>query len=237
MRDTRHLHRPPAVDRPYGRIATLVACLPLLLAAACPDDPASPGGGDLIPAYIRMLALDPEHEVDRNLAPRLRSPFLEARGYWTARSDRLEAEVELASDEGALRVTLSDPLDMAEAVIVRARPAGAASWSDTRVPAMDSQLVPVEGLAEADRVEYAVEVHDAYGNRLVELGTVGAPRALGEMEVGPGPAEPDGGDSIFSSPIFWGVAGAVVVGAAIGIGFAASDTSVGARTDVSIGVR
>ena len=189
-------------------------------------------------AYIRMLALDPDHEVDRNLAPRLRSPFLEAKGYWTARSDRLEAEVELARDDGALRVTLGDPLDMAQAVIVRARPAGATSWSDTRVPALDSQLVPVDGLAEADRVEYAVEVHDAYGNRLLELGTVGSPRALGEMPVGPGPGnEPEGGDTIFSSPIFWGVAGAVVIGATLGIVFAVSDSSVGAQTDVSIGIR
>lgn len=190
-------------------------------------------------AYVRMLALDPEHEVDRNLAPRLRSPFLEARGYWTARSDRLEASVELDRDDGGLRVALTDPLDMAEAVILRARPAGAPSWSEVRVPALGAQLVPIEGVAEADRVQYALEVHDAWGNRLIEQGTVGSPRELGRLESSPtagteGPAE---GSSIFESPIFWGVVGAFVVGATIGIVVAASNTSVGAQTDVSIGIR
>lgn len=190
-------------------------------------------------AYVRMLALDPGHEMDRNLAPRLRGPFLEARGYWTAQSDRLEAQVVLAREEGGLRVSVSDPLDMAGAVVLRARPAGAASWSETRVPAVGHQLVPIPGAAEATQVEYALEVLDAHGNRIVEQGTVGAPRTVGRAGLtasGPVREEPEG-DSILASPIFWTIAGAIVVGATIGIAVAASDTSVGAQTDVSIGIR
>ena len=191
-------------------------------------------------AYIRMLALDPSREVDRNLAPRLRSPFLEARGYWTARSDRLEANVGLDREEGALTVRFSDPLDMAQLVVVWARVAGSAEWEQVRRPAADSISIPLEGAADAGRIEYAVAVLDFHGNRLIEVGTPNDPRSIGEAQLTDAPpivAEDEEGGGVLSSPVFWVVAGAVIVGAGVGGYFLLSDDAPGVQTSVSVGIR
>ncbi len=192
-------------------------------------------------AYIRMLALDPSRDVDRNLAPRLRSPFLEARGYWTARSDRLEAEVRLERSESGLVVHLTDPLDMAQAVVVRARLGGGGDWHESRQPAVEEQLVPITGVADADRVEYVIEVLDGRGNRLVELGAPMSPRVIGESELTGTAASTEtgspGGGNLLASPVFWGIAGAVLLGGAITAGVLLSDSDPGAQTTYSVGVR
>lgn len=190
-------------------------------------------------AYIRMLALDPAREVDRNLAPRLRSPFLEARGYWTARSDRLEAVVGLDRGEGALTVRFTDPLSMAQMIVVWARVFGSAEWERARRPAAPAVTVPLEGAAEAGRVEYALAVLDFHGNRLIELGTPNDPRSIGEAQVAEAPPveEPDEDGSVLGSPIFWGVAAAVIVGAGVGGYFVLSQGSPGVETSVSVGIQ
>ena len=192
-------------------------------------------------AYIRMLAVDPAREVDRNLAPRLRSPFLEARGYWTARSDRLEAVVGLDREEGALIVRFGDPLSMAQLVVVWARVAGSAEWNQVRRPAAASIAIPLEGAGDAGRVEYALAVLDFHGNRLIELGTPNDPRSIGEAQVTTeGPLDDDRGEeggSVLGSPVFWGIAAVVLVGAGVGGYFLLSDGAPGVETSVTVGIR
>ncbi|MCB9611634.1 MAG: hypothetical protein H6721_25055 [Sandaracinus sp.] len=170
-------------------------------------------------AYKKMLALRPDAQVDNNLAPRLRSPFMEARGYWATRSDRLEADVVLARAERGLRIRLVDPLGMARRIVVRTRVAGEMRPMDEQtLPAQSGELAPVEGLPEADRIEYAVEVLDEAGNRLVQLGTTDTPNVVGRDPVvagtGPGAREEGGGVPGW----VWGLVGGVVAAAAIGTG-------------------
>lgn len=169
-------------------------------------------------AYKKMLALRPDAQVDTNLAPRLRSPFMEARGYWATRTDRLSVEVVLVRPERGLRVTFSDPLGMASSIVVLTRVAGEMRpYDEHRRPAQTTSLIEVSELPEADRIEYVVEVLDAAGNRIAELGTRDTPNSVGrDVSGGGGISAPAEGQ-----PRRWwilGVVAAVVVGAALGAG-------------------
>lgn len=168
-------------------------------------------------AYVKMLALNPEAQVDTNLAPRLRSPFMEARGFWSSRTDRLEVEVRLVRRDRSVRVVLSDPLDMAVEVRVRTRIAGEfVNYDDERVQAAPSTLVEVEGLPDAPQIEYVLDVLDGFGNRLASLGNEDEPRVLGDAPVtqpiqGGGQASDGGGGGM---PIWaWVAIGVVAAGA------------------------
>lgn len=173
-------------------------------------------------AYKKMLALRPDAQVDTNLAPRLRSPFMEARGYWATRSDRLAADVVLSRPDRGLRVSIVDPLGMARRIVVRTRIAGEMTPLDEQtLPAESGVLAPVAGLPEADRIEYVVELQDEAGNRLVQLGTNDTPNVVGRDPVvagggGGGSATREEGGGV--PGWVWGLVGGVVVAAAVGTG-------------------
>ncbi len=182
-------------------------------------------------AYKKMLALRPDAQVDTNLAPRLRSPFMEARGYWATRSERLEVDVVLARAERGLRVQLIDPLGMASGVVVRTRVAGEMRPLDERVfDAARELLAPVDALPAADRIEYVVEVLDVAGNRMLQLGTRDLPNVVGREPavspglVGGGSDVDEGGGRV--PGWVWGLLGGVVVAAGLGTGL-----YVGLRTE------
>jgi hypothetical protein len=162
-------------------------------------------------AYVRMLALDPQIQVDRNLAPRLRGPFLEARGFWTARTTQFETNIALLRQRGALRIRLSDPVQMAETIVLHYRLRGEPLFLDENRLAAREILVEGPGLSEADVVEYYLEVLDTHGNQIIELGEQDLPLTVGQAT---GPVTPPGGDDddgIFASPWFWMAAGAAVL--------------------------
>ncbi|MBX3249564.1 MAG: hypothetical protein KF901_20470 [Myxococcales bacterium] len=170
-------------------------------------------------AYKKMLALRPDAQVDTNLAPRLRSPFMEARGYWATRSDRLSLEAVLVRAERGLRVTLSDPLGMVASLVVLTRGAGELRpYDEHRGPAQLTSLVEVAALPEADRIEYVIEALDAAGNRVAQLGTRDTPNSVGRDTPRGGERGVGGGEE---RPRRWWIAGvvaAIVVGAALGVG-------------------
>lgn len=70
--------------------------------------------------FQRLLALEPDFELERALSPRLRSPYLEARGFWDVASARLSIDVTPGSPSEDLRLSVHDPLDMVARVRVRA---------------------------------------------------------------------------------------------------------------------
>lgn len=172
-------------------------------------------------AYVKLLALNPEAQVDTNLAPRLRSPFMEARGFWSSRTDRLDVEVRLVRRSNGMRIVLSDPLDMAVEIRVATRIAGEfVDFDQQRVEAQPSTLVEVTGLPDAPQIEYVVDVLDDYGNRILSLGTEDEPRVIGEAPaVGPvaGPSERGGFPTWAWVAIGVVAAGAVAAGLAVGL--------------------
>lgn len=65
-------------------------------------------------AFMRLLAIDRDIELEHVLSPRLRTPYMEARGFWDVSRSRLDLALEPA--DGGLVLSLSDPLGMARRV-------------------------------------------------------------------------------------------------------------------------
>lgn len=187
--------------------------------------------------FVRMLGIDRDAELDSSVPPRLRDPFLEARGVWAARPGRLGIRVGLDRARSALRVELSDPTDTGRRVLVHTRLEGEAQYVTQDAEARATIEVPVQGAASADRVEYYVELLDEHRNVMLAEGTAFEPRVVGRERVAPGPAAA-GGPSIFEEPVFWIVVGAVVaVAAGITMGVVADSRShIGAQTSIAIGI-
>lgn len=162
-------------------------------------------------AYIRLLALTPDAEVDTNLAPRLRSPFMEAKGYWSSRSDVLGVEARFVEARHLLRVELVDPLEMATDIIVRFRAAGSVEYDEHNNVASASTTIP---LPEVPQVEYFVEVLDENGNRVALLGNEDEPLVGGEVELTVAGPSDDAAESGGVPLWVWVGLGVVVAGAA-----------------------
>ncbi len=181
--------------------------------------------------FLRMLSIDEERELDDTVPPRLRAPFMEARGALTARPDRLGVEVVLARAYSALRVTLTDPFEMIQGVRVHVRVEGEADWASIEEDYAPEIMAGFARAASADRLEYWVEVLDPRGNRIAVVGSEFEPLVVGRpapavVDGGGGGGGAGGGPSIVEEPVFWIVLGSVVVvGAAIGIGVGVDQAS------------
>lgn len=131
-----------------------------------------------IDACVRMFALAPDAQIDEDLSPRLRQPFMDALGRWTARGASFEAHARRLQGSRGIAVTLSDPLSMATRIVVFTRIGSTGELSPTELPAGGEVMIPVDGLSDGDAVELYVRVLDRYGNRLIELGSEIEPRVL-----------------------------------------------------------
>ena len=172
--------------------------------------------------FQRMLAIDPDATLDDTVPPRLRAPYLEARGIVGARPERLGVEVGIDRAESAVRVELTDPFQMARTVRVHARLEGQVEFTSTESEAMAEVVAPLPGADTADRIEYWIELLDPYGNRLASVGTEFAPRTVGRVAVvgaapgagattEPTAATDEGGGSIVEDPLFWIITGGAVL--------------------------
>jgi hypothetical protein len=173
--------------------------------------------------FERMLVIDPSRELDDTVPPRLRAPFLEARG--RVREGALTAEVSLVRTPAALRIALADGYELVQGVRLHMRAAGTEDYEDYEADYAEELLAPFAAAAEG-QVEYWLEVLDPRGNRLLVVGSAFSPNVLGEaprtvVAAAPTPA----GRSIAEEPVFWIIVGAVaVVGAGVGIGIGAAES-------------
>src|SRR5436190_1310919 len=78
----------------------------------------------------------------------LRSPYLEARGFWSSQAAPLEATASLTDDLAGLIVVVSDPAQMAARVRLRVRLLGDASFSEVVRPPDARTLFPLGRLRQ-----------------------------------------------------------------------------------------
>lgn len=197
-------------------------------------------------AFTMMVSIDPDARLDDTVPPRLRAPFLEARGAVSAHS-RMSAEVQLARAYGALRIALVDPLELVSTVRIHSRVEGTVEFASSEHDPDAEIMARAAGASSADRMEYWLECLDAHGNQLLLVGTEYEPRVVGRTTVASGPGGTGGateggggggGPGVLGEPVFWIIVGGVVlVGAGIGIGFAVdSQSHVGLQTSVRFGL-
>lgn len=162
-------------------------------------------------AYVRLLALAPDADPTRDLAPRLRSPFLEARGFWSSRRDHLSLRATLLDAAHQIRVELTDPIHLAARIEVGVRELG--SDEDFRLQTVDATAFVQVPLGEGERFEYYVAVLDEHGNRVAERGRPEAPEIIGDERPMPGAGAQAAGGSDDTILIALGiVAGVLAVG-------------------------
>ena len=182
------------------------------------DDPAA------VRSFTIALALDPTLRVERSASAEVRSPYMEAAGFWSSHATRLSVEVE-AGDADALLVRAIDPATLAARVRIRARLPGGTFVELVR-PTSEPVEVRLEGLALVREAQYSVALIDEFGNRLFQRGSDQAPEILRLEAPAPPPvvaAPPMGPQPTPADPLpFYvaaGIAGALglagIVGGAI----------------------
>lgn len=128
-------------------------------------------------AFTRWLALEPEGRLERTLPDEVRSPFMEARGFWSSTTGRFGATADLAEGQEGLTVRVTDPSSMAARVRARVRLQGGV-WTDTVRAPSEVFAVATPGLAAARALDYSITFIDEHGNRIWQDGTDAAPRHL-----------------------------------------------------------
>jgi len=188
-------------------------------------------------AFLQLLTYDPDYQADPNLGPKVNTPFMEARGSFRSLSSKpgIEVSASLSTSGGTLRVTTRDPTRMVKRVNVGYRWTSSGEYSVSQLSAGE-QVAAVEIAAPPagrSRLDFYVQALDERDNAVLEAGSPAVPKsAFAEAGSGGGAggtkggaggtggAKAEGGGSILSSPIFWIVAGAVVIGGAAATYFA-----------------
>ena len=178
-------------------------------------------------AFQYLLTIDPDYQGDPNLGPKVQAPFMEARGFVRAQAVKSGIEVTAtlhAGEPGSLRVTTRDPTHLSKRVNVGWRWGGSGSYTIATVPVSDAQVVTVPmAPTGSSRLDYYAQAVDDRDAAIFEVGNATAPKSA-TVEVpqvaafGTGSsAEPkrSEGKSVFASPVFWVVVGAVVIGGGI----------------------
>lgn len=134
-------------------------------------------------AFLRVLAIDSRGKLDKKLSPKIRAPYLEARGAWADASGGKSLAVAVSREDGAPVLTLDGPLGAVSRVLVRARRKSGEGFQELSfTPATRIALPePLRG----GGFEYVVHLEDAAGNRLHELGSDAAPRWFGAAVAAP----------------------------------------------------
>jgi hypothetical protein len=134
-------------------------------------------------SFVAALAIDPALKLEKSLSPKIRDPYLEAQGYWSASSERLSLDAKPSSDKNHLMVRLADPATLVAKLELRV---GAVGDSPQAALSLDRAPVTRFALPQAlqDRdYEFALRALDRYGNVLAEDGAEADPivvRAAGE---------------------------------------------------------
>ncbi|MFT3924052.1 MAG: hypothetical protein QM778_16070 [Myxococcales bacterium] len=128
-------------------------------------------------AFVRALAVDPSLKLAPSEAVRVRSLFMEARGFWSQHPQPFAVSAELAPDGKTLSLSFDDPAQLASRVIVRARFETQPSFVEQVLEPSARMQIPLAA-AESGALLYTVAVLDENANRIWENGTDVQPARL-----------------------------------------------------------
>ena len=115
-------------------------------------------------AFISALGLAPSFRLEGDNSAEVRSPYMEARGFWSVYDKPLSVSVTIADSKTALVAEVSDPAHLSVRVLVRARTDRQEAFVEMVTPSTDRLVLPFKGL-HAGQLEYVVALLDEYGNR------------------------------------------------------------------------
>lgn len=128
-------------------------------------------------AFRRVIAIDPNTDVDQRLSPKIRSPYLEVRGELAAKGKLAPLSASVVRRAGRLFVELEDPAAVAASIDVAYR-AGSSSEVTHFHLVRGQETRGSNPVPDASRVEYRLTLRDGYGNALFRAGSDANPEVL-----------------------------------------------------------
>jgi hypothetical protein len=161
--------------------------------------------------FVYALVTNPTLKLDRALSPKIRAPYLEARGSVALEEGKPPLNLTLRRRGSELEVELYDPLQITAAVELGMRSAESSGFAKRRFRAERSKRVPMPSGAE---LQFYLLAHDRHGNVLFELGSTEEPRRLALASSTKPAAPPPPSDDRRSPTAYYVTAGAL---AALGL--------------------
>lgn len=201
-------------------------------------------------AFLHLLVFDPEYTVDTNLGPKVSTPFVEARGQFRSLPAKpgMEVVANVRSDGGQLRVTTRDPTHIAKKVVVGYRWTSSGEYTVSTIAVGDASVEVAPAAQGRTRLDFYALALDERDNAVFEAGNPQVPKSAfaeagsraggngGGAGAGAGSGEKSSG-SVFSSPVFWIIAGGVVAGGATAAFFALRPEDPATRAALSPQIR
>jgi len=165
------------------------------------------------PHFIAALAIDPTLRLDKSLSPKIRDPYLEAQGFWSAASERLTLRAAPSADRAHIAVRLQDPASLVSKLELQVAAAGAHERTQfSRDPAPETRFSLPSRLAERD-YEYVLRALDRFGNVLSERGSDADPVLVrGRTRDTPSARAPQGRSYLLPASLALAGLGATAVG-------------------------
>jgi hypothetical protein len=126
-------------------------------------------------AFIVTMALDPGFRLDPGEPVEVRSPYMEARGFWSLQAERIALSVQPSVDGQRLELALIDPAELVARVVVRVRAHGGGRFVEHALPKGAQLSVPLGPGPAPSGGEYTLLLLDKYGNRLWQSGSEADP--------------------------------------------------------------
>lgn len=120
-------------------------------------------------AFIAVLAFDPAFRLEAEAAAEVRSPYMEARGFWSEHERVLSASVRTTEPQHVLDVTVDDPAHLSVRVLLRARTSKRERFSEIVQPTASQLTFPLPWNVRGE-LEYVLVLLDEHGNRLWQSG-------------------------------------------------------------------
>jgi len=129
-------------------------------------------------AFVVLLGLDPTFRLKADLPDEVRSPYLEARGFWSAHAVPLHVDVALSEDGSTLVLTVVDPASLSARLRIRARMGSEADTQEVVVPASHEVRLPLSTFGAGASLSYSLTLLDENGNRIWQLGNDERPQRI-----------------------------------------------------------
>lgn len=126
-------------------------------------------------AFSSALAVNPELKLDKSVSPKIRGPYLEARGSLSTADGKAPLEVTMHQHKQVLEVELHDALGLATSLELSIRSREGKPYDKRKLAAAPSRRVNLP--AEAG-LQAFLRVLDRYGNVVGELGNAEDPERL-----------------------------------------------------------
>ncbi len=129
-------------------------------------------------AFVILLGLAPTFRLKGEIADEIRSPYLEARGFWSAHQTPLQASATPSEDGSALILSTVDPAQLSARLRIRARAGDAGEPQEMVSPSAPQRRVLLSALGTSTDLSYSLTLLDEHGNRLWQLGSDEHPQRL-----------------------------------------------------------